>query len=93
MTKAQQKAYEQLNYAQRKGAVMLGGDDAAELAALIDELGGKRPPATAMHIARARTLYGTDDIEMDDNATLSVADDGVWVSAWVWLPGATKERA
>jgi hypothetical protein len=39
-------------------------------------------------IDRAREEYAQgsdDDIEIDDGAASSVADDGVWVQAWVWL--------
>lgn len=36
-------------------------------------------------IKAARDLYGTDDIEIDDDAKLSTTDDGVWVQAWVWV--------
>lgn len=36
--------------------------------------------------ARDKYTVGTDDIEIDESPILSVADDGVWVSAWVWLP-------
>ena len=49
-----------------------------------------RPPATAKQIKRARDLYVDNDrdIEVDDDAVTSVAEDGtgVWVQAWVWLP-------
>jgi hypothetical protein len=27
----------------------------------------------------------TDDTEIDDEPELSPADDGCWVSAWVWV--------
>jgi hypothetical protein len=46
-------------------------------------------PATTEEIAQARRLYcgGSDDnIEVDDNAQASRADEGTWVQAWVWLP-------
>ena len=33
----------------------------------------------------ARREYQSDEIMIDDNATFSSSDDGVWVSAWVWL--------
>lgn len=36
-------------------------------------------------INAAREQYANDDIEIDSNATFSVADDGVWVQAWVWV--------
>ena len=29
-------------------------------------------------------LHG-HDVEIDDEPVLSVADEGVWVSAWVWV--------
>lgn len=37
----------------------------------------------------ARSNYADpsdNDIEVDDEPTLNIADDGVWVSAWVWVP-------
>ena len=39
-------------------------------------------------IAAAVGNYGWsgDDISFDANPLLSVADDGVFVSAWVWVP-------
>ncbi|TSP14058.1 hypothetical protein [Cupriavidus campinensis] len=27
-----------------------------------------------------------DDLEVDDTAFISEADDGIWVSAWLWIP-------
>lgn len=49
-------------------------------------------------VARAKH-QSEGDIEIDDNATLSIADpvdDGLYVQAWVWvylheLPGVEKE--
>lgn len=40
--------------------------------------------ATDEEIMRAREAYGSEDIEIDDDARASRPDDGVWVSAWVW---------
>ena len=40
-------------------------------------------------ITAARSNYAEPsdgDIEIDDEPMLSVADEGVWVSAWVWVP-------
>ena len=40
-------------------------------------------------IEKARRLYqwGSDDnIEIDDEAETSEADEGIWVQAWVWVP-------
>ena len=57
------------------------------LAATIDPApdAGRRP-ATQAEIAMARRLYTSHscaDIEIDDAAVVSEADDGVWVQAWV----------
>jgi hypothetical protein len=47
----------------------------------------KRVPATPEQIRAAREYYQTDDIEIDENAAQSRADEeaGQWVSAWVWV--------
>ena len=37
-------------------------------------------------IKQARERYQTEDIEIDDNAMVSNAEDGIWVAAWVWMP-------
>lgn len=37
-------------------------------------------------IERARDLYQDDELQIDDNAMVSPAGDGIWVQAWVWLP-------
>jgi nucleoside 2-deoxyribosyltransferase len=39
-------------------------------------------------LARARDKYAlgsNDDVEIDDGALTSQADEGTWVQAWVWL--------
>lgn len=36
-------------------------------------------------IAAARREYGSDDVEVDDDAAFSVGDDGVWVGGWLFL--------
>ena len=33
----------------------------------------------------------TNDVEIDENAALSLADDGTWVAAWVWVSGDQLE--
>ncbi len=33
--------------------------------------------------------YECDDIQIENNPRISVADGGAWVQAWVWVP--TKE--
>ena len=43
---------------------------------------------------RARELYakGSDDnVEIDDDAKVSVSDSGAFVQAWVWVPAETEE--
>lgn len=32
------------------------------------------------------SIISTDDIEIDDRPILSIADEGVWVNAWLWVP-------
>lgn len=40
-------------------------------------------------IEAARAIYVSDDLEIDDNPEVNVAenggDNGLWVSAWVWV--------
>lgn len=46
-------------------------------------------------IEAARSNYTSDsscDIEIDDVPDLSIAEDGVWVSAWVWVPVPIDEE-
>jgi len=42
-------------------------------------------------IALAQDRYGSDDVEIDDDAGTSPSDEGCWVSAWVWLRKPTVE--
>ena len=50
----------------------------------------KETSATREEVERARAIYQTDEIEIDDDAKTSQAEDnpdgGKWVAAWVWLP-------
>lgn len=43
-------------------------------------------------VEAARREYGSDDIEIDDDAKLSRApeDGGTWVAAWVWVRDAEE---
>lgn len=34
---------------------------------------------------RARAIWARDDIQIDNNARISVAENGAWVAAWVWV--------
>jgi hypothetical protein len=38
-----------------------------------------------IYIQKARDEYTDDELEIDDNPVVSHGDDGVWVSAWVWV--------
>lgn len=40
---------------------------------------------------RAVAEYATDEIEIDDVAYISQANDGTWVSAWVWVPNEDED--
>jgi len=53
-------------------------------------------PATPDEIERTRQLYAYgsgsgDNLEIDDGAKASRADDGAWVAAWVWLPNEDQD--
>lgn len=57
--------------------------------ALFSEIDGFRHAACEDRrkgaIQAARDIYQNDDLEIDDDARLSVADNGVWVQAWIWV--------
>lgn len=39
----------------------------------------------AVDFSRSRWSHEQDDIEIDDNAALSAAENGVWVQGWLWV--------
>jgi hypothetical protein len=41
--------------------------------------------------ARAAELFATDECQIDDDAQVSEADEGVWIAAWLWLPEEDSE--
>lgn len=41
---------------------------------------------------QAHDLYGTDEVEIDDEAATSEADNGTWVQAWVWVSNEEREE-
>lgn len=51
--------------------------------------------ALAIPAAKAKyAMHGADDnLEVDDDARTSVADNGVWVQAWVWISNDELEEA
>lgn len=63
-------------------------DVIAALNPLVKVVGHKEfSPATEEEIKLAREKYHAEfpEIEIDDDAGTSEADDGTWVQAWVWL--------
>jgi hypothetical protein len=34
----------------------------------------------------ARDRHGNEELQIDEDAVISEADDGAWVAAWVWIP-------
>lgn len=56
----------------------------------LPETGKPRPVAganasVAAYIERARERFSNSDLEIDDCPRVSVAGDGAWVAAWVWV--------
>ncbi len=44
-------------------------------------------------IEQARDMYANDELQIDDSPVLAPADDGTWVSAWVWVPKEDGQQA
>ena len=71
-------------------ALRAGSDPAPYLCALeaavalCDELIDERD-AQFDAVKAARKMYEDDDISIDDDPIVAVTDDGVWVSAWLWV--------
>lgn len=42
--------------------------------------------ATEAEVQRAMNKYCNDGIDIDTPALVSRGDEGLWISAWVWLP-------
>lgn len=43
-------------------------------------------------IKKARAMYASDDVEIDDDAKVSSSDLGAYVQAWVWVPYPETEE-
>lgn len=43
--------------------------------------------------AKARYIYGSDDVEVDDDAMVSKGDGGSFVQAWLWVPEIADGRS
>jgi len=52
----------------------------------------KESAAASAYIAQARRQFsvGTSDLEIDDDPEVSIAKNGAWIAAWVWV---TQEEA
>ena len=51
--------------------------------------------ATEVEITKARQIYGSDDVEIDDNARASRDDEegtGTWVQGWLWVERIKNQR-
>ena len=72
-----------LRYAAEHGIDLQVARQIAEIAVSHEQ--GGRHQATPEDIERARELYGSDTVNIDDDALVSEYDDGVWVQAWVDL--------
>ena len=60
----------------------------------------KEKALASAYIAQARKRYtiSTSDLEIDDEPQISIAEDGAWIGAWVWVANeevglSTKRRA
>jgi hypothetical protein len=42
-------------------------------------------------IARGREMWADDELRVDDDAMVAVADDAVWVESWVRVPNDQDE--
>jgi hypothetical protein len=56
----------------------------AELKRFCPEEPWQDQPA-AIQFSRSRWSHEQDDIEIDEDAALSVAENGVWVQGWLWV--------
>lgn len=78
-----------LNEADRLAQAVIDGDPAAALIAanMQANLSGMSREIKAYKrlIEKARDIHTSDDVEIDDQPILSIADEGVWVNAWVWV--------
>lgn len=43
-------------------------------------------------LQRARDEYACDEVNIDEDALLSIGDGGAWVQAWVWVADETDEE-
>lgn len=70
-----------------------GTQSLARLTELAKSVAATPSPDCAATRAQARVIYGSDDVEIDDDCQFSVADDGTWVGGWLWVPHQEDEAA
>lgn len=52
------------------------------------------PTSHIRSIERAREMYESDDIEIDDDPEVALGPEGegAWVAAWVWVPAEGSDE-
>ena len=73
------------------GKIMVPDDEVTRLREAVNQCNQaiEERSTYAAQIERAVDDYAmssSNDIEIDDDPVLSISDEGVWVSAWVWVP-------
>lgn len=56
---------------------------------MTDETKGLEAELEQMYRALAQSVYAQDsedDIEVDEDAIVSIRENGAWVQAWIWVP-------
>lgn len=52
----------------------------------------RKKKATPEQIDQARDIHQSNDVEINDDAGVSEADNGFWVQAWVWVPTGEEDE-
>lgn len=64
----------------------LDGANRAEAEFILQQVNTRvREQAPEVMIEQARATFGTDEIEVDSDAALSVGEDGAWVQGWLFI--------
>jgi hypothetical protein len=58
---------------------------------MIDEATTISPVADERYRDAAANLWSDDELEIDQDATVSEGDGGAWVQAWVWVSKEESE--
>lgn len=81
-----------LSEAEHNAILTLCGGNPA-LVKLLKPAANFTPSTDAQRAAAMRIHANGDELEIDDNAGISQADDGYWVQAWVWVPESKDDDA